>query len=246
MQLDQKRGYMNYSDIKKTRLVASVFGGIVTGLAVTPLAASAQTLNPCPRIYYEPPFNSNVLVPEGCPPNAISQQLGVNQETAPQGVTLGTPGLPPETGAQVAPTPGQEGVQIYETTPGTTNPPGTALTPPIQPPLPENRSDAVAYVQPANDSADVRLMNNTNIAIAYEVTGETDQRMLPAGEMVLLRNLSLPASIAVWRDDDGFVELMPLVAEGGVLEVGIDEDVNPLDPNQGFIRIQPDGQVFLN
>jgi hypothetical protein len=32
-------------------------------------------INPCPRIYYEEPFNSRNIVPQGCPPNAFTQQL---------------------------------------------------------------------------------------------------------------------------------------------------------------------------
>jgi hypothetical protein len=32
-------------------------------------------MNPCPRIYYEEPFNSRNVVPQGCPPNARTQQL---------------------------------------------------------------------------------------------------------------------------------------------------------------------------
>jgi hypothetical protein len=32
-------------------------------------------LNPCPGIYYEEPFNSQNVVPQGCPPNALTQQL---------------------------------------------------------------------------------------------------------------------------------------------------------------------------
>jgi hypothetical protein len=49
------------------------------------------------------------------------------------------------------------------------------------------------------------------------------------------------------RQDDGFVEVMPMSAsKDGVLEVGLDEDANPRDSNQGVLRIQKDGQVFLN
>jgi hypothetical protein len=49
------------------------------------------------------------------------------------------------------------------------------------------------------------------------------------------------------RQDDGFVEVLPVSAsKDGVLEVALDEDANPLDSNQGVLRIQRDGQVFLN
>jgi hypothetical protein len=35
--------------------------------------AASRDLNPCPKIYYEEPFNSTRAVPQGCPPNAATQ-----------------------------------------------------------------------------------------------------------------------------------------------------------------------------
>ncbi|QOV24236.1 hypothetical protein [Anabaenopsis elenkinii] len=42
-------------------------------------------LNPCPSIYYEEPYNSRNVVPPGCPPNAITEELlarGIPPESA--------------------------------------------------------------------------------------------------------------------------------------------------------------------
>jgi len=61
-----------------------------TGLGVggeTP-QAGATKVNPCPRIYYEEPFNSRNLVPQGCPPNAFSQGQQPQGETTTQGVPV--------------------------------------------------------------------------------------------------------------------------------------------------------------
>lgn len=34
--------------------------------------ANSEALNPCPAIYYEEPFNSTRIVPQGCPANAAT------------------------------------------------------------------------------------------------------------------------------------------------------------------------------
>ncbi|NHC35982.1 hypothetical protein [Scytonema millei] len=62
---------------KKVGIVGTIFGGLLIGISAIPLVASAQgsqVLNPCPRIYYEEPFNSTRLAPEGCPPNYVDYE----------------------------------------------------------------------------------------------------------------------------------------------------------------------------
>jgi len=120
-------------------------------------------------------------------------------------------------------------------------------TTPLQPPLPENRADAVAMVALTSGLFDVRLTNNTNTLVTYEVIGHTQRRYLQEGEEVLLQELPAPATITFVRQDDGFVEVLPVASsELGLLTVELDEDASPLDSNQGVLRIQADGQVFLN
>uniref|UniRef100_UPI0019DD858C hypothetical protein n=1 Tax=Oculatella sp. LEGE 06141 TaxID=1828648 RepID=UPI0019DD858C len=116
---------------KKISLFGTICGGLLLGLpaAVQPVSAQSEVeaINPCPRIYYEEPFDSSTLVPEGCPLNTISRQLGINQQTAPVGSTLGNPdqvitnqSAPPSTG-------------VYDRAPYTGTPggnlPGAPLTP---------------------------------------------------------------------------------------------------------------------
>ncbi|MBH8552469.1 hypothetical protein I8751_08785 [Nostocaceae cyanobacterium CENA357] len=48
-------------------------GGMSVG-GETP-QSTTPGINPCPRIYYEEPFNTRNVVPQGCPPNALTQQL---------------------------------------------------------------------------------------------------------------------------------------------------------------------------
>ncbi|MDB9374521.1 hypothetical protein [Nodularia sphaerocarpa] len=68
---------------QKVRKYAGLFSAICGGLIIsTPVIyqkAVAQQptsqINPCPGIYYEEPHNSRILVPQGCPPNALTQRL---------------------------------------------------------------------------------------------------------------------------------------------------------------------------
>ncbi|WP_100898583.1 hypothetical protein [Nostoc flagelliforme] len=75
---------MKFQNIRKS---AEVFGAICGGLLITlpaiPQALAQQSvaqesipkINPCPRIFYEEPHNTRVVVPQGCPPNALTQRL---------------------------------------------------------------------------------------------------------------------------------------------------------------------------
>ncbi|NHC37380.1 hypothetical protein [Scytonema millei] len=211
---------------KKVGIVGTIFGGLLIGISAIPLVASAQgsqVLNPCPRIYYEEPFNSTRLAPEGCPPNAATRivQGQGTPEAARPGATSADPYYSP---------------RMRDRT-----------NPPVTPPLPENRSQAVAKVMLMDGNVSVRLKNNTNAIVTYEAVGYTQRRVLPGGEETVLQNLPVPVTVTFTRQDDGFVQVMPMSAsKDGTLEVALDEDANPRDRNQGVLRIQKDGQVFLN
>jgi len=233
---------------KNLGLLGTIFGSLLIGLPATSISsASAQTtrgvLNPCPRIYYEDPYNSRVMVPEGCPPNDITR-ITLNQQ--PSDVVAGERAQPLPGANQ---TPDRIVPADAPTTPvGST---GAAAVPdqtnpPVQPPLPEERSHAIARVMPMNGTVNVRLKNNTNAIVTYEAVGHTQRRILPGREETVLRSLPTPVTITMVRQDEGLLKVTPVsTKEQGVLEVSLDEEKN-LDDNQGTLRIQRDGQVFLN
>ncbi|MBE9006629.1 hypothetical protein IQ259_16540 [Fortiea sp. LEGE XX443] len=85
-------------DSQKLCKYAGVFSAICGGLLIS-VSAISQTavaqqptsvtprqstskVNPCPSIFYEEPHNNRVLVPQGCPPNAITQRFA-NQGMLP-------------------------------------------------------------------------------------------------------------------------------------------------------------------
>ncbi|MEW6493023.1 MAG: hypothetical protein AB1589_11025 [Cyanobacteriota bacterium] len=212
---------------KNAGLLGTIFGSVLIALPTIPLAASAQSLssldqvNPCPGIYYEEPFNTTRMVPQGCPPNA-----------ATRGVP--TRGMVPDRAVLRN--------QETFTEPLTPAPPPAGVP---QPPLPEARSNPIAMVQPANGTVDVTLKNNTNAIVSYEAVGHTQRRFLPGGEGVVLQNLPTPVTITMVRQDEGLIKVIPASPEQGMLELSLQEETS-LDDNQGALRIQEDGKVFLN
>ena len=70
----------NNQNVRKyAGLFSAICGGLLISVpAFSPRAVAQQPtsqINPCPSIYYEEPHNNQVLVPQGCPPNALTQQL---------------------------------------------------------------------------------------------------------------------------------------------------------------------------
>ncbi|MBE9123460.1 hypothetical protein IQ269_22335 [Tychonema sp. LEGE 07199] len=115
-----------------------------------------------------------------------------------------------------------------------------------QPPLPEARQTPIATVMPMAGKVSVKLTNSTNTPISYQAIGHTESRMLARGAEIVLQNLPTPVTVTMVRADGGLLKVIPMSSsEEGMLAVSIDETSN-FDGNQGVLRIQPDGQVFLN
>lgn len=120
-----------------------------------------------------------------------------------------------------------------------------AMTPNM-PPLPAVRSDAIARVRLMNEKVDVKLKNNTNALVSYEAIGHTQRRFLRGQEEIVLRDLPTPVTITTVRQDRGLLDVIPVsTSPSGLLEISLDESTK-LDDNLGAMRIQKDGQVFLN
>lgn len=233
---------MRTFNFKTIGLIGGVFGGIILGVPIissTALAAPSPRLNPCPRIYYEEPYNSRLIVPQDCPPNAITQST----LDSPGAVRRGVGAVGGDSPSQVLPT---NRPSIFNESPYNRGNRST-IAQPAQPPLPEQRSQPIAKVIPTDGTIDVRLKNNTNAAITYEAVQQTQRRVLRAGEEVVLQNVPVPMTLTFVRQDNGFVEVVPTNAsEQGLLSLSLDEDATPRDRNQGVIRVQRDGQVFLH
>lgn len=209
---------MNKQIRNRTGLIGAICSSVVLGLSAIPQAATAQQVptteptpkvNPCPSIFYQEPYNNSVLVPEGCPPNAITQQLAMEGQTPLRANSAGS------------------------------------TTPPVEPPISQQESP-IASVMPNNGRVSVRLTNQTNAAISYQVIGNTGTRTLPGRSSVVLRDLPTPVTIAYHREDHGLLMVTPQPSsQTGMLSVNFNEGTS-FRKDSISMRIQQDGSVFLN
>ncbi|MDY6782735.1 MAG: hypothetical protein SW833_09355 [Cyanobacteriota bacterium] len=130
---------------------------------------------------------------------------------------------------------------------GMTNPtrPDRVPAATTQPPLPEQRNSAVARVEPMNGTVSVKLINQTNAEIDYQVIGHTGDRTLAGDGEVELTGIPLPVTLTAVRQDNGLIDIKTQVSESGELEIMLNEEPN-LGGSNLSIRIQEDGQVFVN
>jgi hypothetical protein len=75
---------------------------VMASLSVPAMAQTASSTNPCPRIYYEEPYNQLLVLPSSCPPNAAtkSQSQQSQQSRLP---TLNPNAAPVNTAPQLLP-----------------------------------------------------------------------------------------------------------------------------------------------
>ncbi|WP_322746070.1 hypothetical protein [Nostoc sp. LEGE 06077] len=216
-----------------------------TGVGGETPQAGATTLNPCPRVFYEEPFNSRNLVPQGCPPNAFSQ----GQQ--PQG-NISNQGVP------VTPQSSTSGTMTPQTTvpsQGETSSQGVPVNPPVstggtttnQTPSASQQQMPSATIALANGKVDVNLINATGARVTYQVIGDTEARSLEGKSNVMLQGISVPVTVTFQREDGGLLLVTPQASaeQSGMLEVTLNEATD-LAQDTKAMRIQQNGSVFLN
>ncbi len=99
----------------------------------------------------------------------------------------------------------------------------------------------------------VRLVNQTAAPITYEALGDTQSRLLMAGDEVTLQNLNTPATLTFFYDDipkdrqtgEGLLQAALGVDEDtGTLDVVI-SPTTALDADVSNITIEANGNVFV-
>lgn len=111
----------------------------------------------------------------------------------------------------------------------------------------ENPNTAIAVVNPKEGKVKVKLKNDTNTPIIYQVIEHTEKRYIQAREEITLQDLPTPVTITIRRDDGGFIKVIPKskFSQEEVLSLSLDESKEFTD-NQGALRIRRDGQVLFN
>lgn len=85
-----KKTLLSYSP---PQLASILVGSLIVGLPLATVAKAeiVAQINPCPRIFYEEPFNRSVLAPAGCPPNALGNRPGLPSQTPANSTTAPLP-----------------------------------------------------------------------------------------------------------------------------------------------------------
>ncbi|WP_016950643.1 hypothetical protein [Anabaena sp. PCC 7108] len=247
---------------KCSQLLGTICGGLLISLPAIPQKIMAKEItskvNPCPKIFYEEPHNNRVLVPAGCPPNALTLQF-MKQGLIP-----------------VTPLPNQMGLGVGGELPSVLNPNprifnespynlsqrgfqrGTSIIPPeqalqtrspnsrLQSPAPEQRQEPSATIVLANSKANIMLINDTGADVTYQVIGDTAPRILAGKSSTNLRGLSTPVTVTFQREDRGLLMVIPKAAkEKGTLEITFKETTD-INQDKSAMIIQANGSVFLN
>ncbi|MBD2523589.1 hypothetical protein [Nostoc sp. FACHB-133] len=235
---------------KSAELFGAICGGLMISLPVIPQAIAQQSvgqestpkINPCPRIFYEEPHNSRVVVPQGCPPNALTQRLAAQGllPTSPtpsqEQTRLGVGGESPETG--VTPPRPAPGDQTQQPSPGAVS---TDQPRQLQP-----RQTPSATIALANGTVNIRLVNDTAANVTFQVIGDTAPRSLQGKSNVILQGLRAPVTVTFEREDGGQLIVTPQASsEPGNLEVRFNEATNAAQ-GRSAMRIERNGSVFLN
>lgn len=241
---------MKFQSFRKS---AEFFGAICGGLLITlpaiPQALAQQSVtqestpkvNPCPRIFYEEPHNTRVVVPQGCPPNALTQRLAaqgllpVPATTSQEQTRLGVGGEAPVPNvSSQSPVSGDQ-----------TQQPATGAVSTEQPLL-QPRQNPSTTIALANGTVNVRLINDTATNVTFQVIGDTAPRSLQGKSYVTLQGLRAPVTVTFEREDGGQLTVTPQPSsESGSLEVRFNEATNAAQ-GRSAMRIERNGSVFLN
>ncbi|MEH2348615.1 MAG: hypothetical protein V7K55_11505 [Nostoc sp.] len=222
---------------KSAQLFSVIFGGLLISAPAIPQAVAQEytpKVNPCPRIFYEEPHNNQVVVPAGCPPNALTQRLaaqGLLPAPATPSPELGVGGTP-EAGARVT------GDQTQQPSPG--------AVPNDQSRLLQPRQIPSATIALTNGTVNVNLVNDTAANVTFQVIGDTAPRSLQGKSNVILQGLKVPVTVTFEREDKGQLIVTPQASsEPGSLEVRFNEATNAAQ-GRSAMRIERNGSVFLN
>ncbi|WP_017651124.1 hypothetical protein [Fortiea contorta] len=247
---------------KCAQLIGAVSGGLLLSFPIIPQIATAQQLNtqvnpqinPCPSIFYEEPHNERVLVPQGCPPNALTQRyldqgLLTESNPSPAQTRLGVGGEAPNrtNSGALNPNPSIFQEAPFNRAPQTLPDPSAlpAPAPSVQTQPPREQAP-IATITPMNGRVDVRLVNSTAANITYQVVGDTAPRSLQGKSNVLLQGLRAPVTVTFYREDRGLLAAIPQrTSAQGTLEVTLSETTE-VGTDRRAMRIGENGSVYLN
>ena len=98
---------------------------------------------------------------------------------------------------------------------------------------------------PVNGEVTIKLVNEMNTPVTYQVIGDTSDRQLSSDTTITLRSIEAPTTLTFYRPDGGFIQAIPETTdENGVLQVTLTEAYN-LDNGARTLRINDQGAVYI-
>jgi hypothetical protein len=238
---------------RSAELLGAICGGLLIGFPAIPLVAIAQQqpngkTNPCPKIFYEEPHNSEVAAPQGCPPNDYTRmnpqgsQESSSDHNSPKKQSFDGENSNGSTSRIY------NSSQSSMTNSGDKNDSSSQQTQSsvTQTSSPQHRAAAVAIVTPTNGRVSVKLVNQTNAPISYQAIGDTAPRILQGKSNVTLQGLHMPATVTFHREDGGLLMVTPQASfQQGSLQLTLQETTD-LRMDRSALRIEENGLVYLN
>lgn len=206
---------------------AGILGLCASAIMGIPLMAkdtSAQTIvgQNCPGLYYQEPWESIVEPPVGCAPNerSLYGESADNNEIDYV-----------ETPTEVYPNPVRQPVRpVY---------PNPVIS------LPDSSNEVITSIKPQSGTINIRLENDTNATVSYQLVGHTGDRWLMGEEQVYLTGIPVPVTLTLVREDDGLLKVIPIGSDTDELNITIEENLT-FDDTQGVVRVQENGNVLIN
>ncbi len=95
-------------------------------------------------------------------------------------------------------------------------------------------------------TVELRIKNNTRAPITLQTVGYTERRLLSGSQEIVLRDIPIPTTIVMARQDNGFINVQPMSAKSAQSDrIGISlNEGRGLNDSQLTVGIQPNGQVI--
>ncbi len=111
-------------------------------------------------------------------------------------------------------------------------------------PSSESEQKVIARVIPYLGKINMRLKNNMQTTLSYQMIGDIKPQSLDGGEEIMLQNVSVPLTFTMLRSDGGLLRMLPVTnAQDNILDISFTE-ASGLGDSQLTLRIQDQGQVY--
>lgn len=100
-------------------------------------------------------------------------------------------------------------------------------------------------MNPVNGEVTIKLVNEMNTPVTYQLIGDTSDRQLSSDSMITLQSVEAPTTLTFYRPDGGFINAIPQpTEETGVLQITLEEAYD-VDNDAQALRINEQGEVYI-